>query len=922
MNLFVRLCLMLTVLCSTVQISYAQSPEDRARQELERRGLGDEEVRARLEQRGINLDNIDVNDPAAIFKVEKELKEVIAELEAEKLSGGGGNTKPAEVDLKDITDDQAKELARNSEEISEAIDEGATLEEAVSEELIDSQDKLLPAAKVYGQEIFRTQSIKLYRQSEDVKPPDTYILGVGDRLAVAIWGYSEENLIFEINNDGYIKPEGMPRIYLKGLRFDKARDLLEDRFGGFYRFRPQEFQVTLNFARTINVNILGEAFNYGSFNIPAINTAFNALVAAGGPNNVGTVRKIQLFRAGQEAKTIDIYKFMSNPTYGQDLYLEENDIIHIPFAEKVVGIQGAVIRPFKYELLQNENLVSLIEYCGGFKANATLQNIQIKRYENNVEKILDVNFNQLINLNDDFILKNGDVVIVNTIPEEYKNFVRVSGAVDLPGKLAIEQNTRVAEVIKRVNLGDNALTELVYVRRLQSDGKSISYIPINLDNAVNNTNSADNILLQNKDQIVIYPKSRYVDTAVFSVDGAVRAPGEFNFDNSKALKLSDAIFLAGGLKTDATDFAYIRRKNLDKPNQEEYLRVDLTDPNVVSNTELYPSDKIRFYSKLEFIENKTITIGGAVRKEGEFVYDESLTIKDVITLAGGLKFNASKKRVDVFRLKIEDDNKTSVLAANLEIDEDNNVIGGDYEIQPFDKIFVRRAPEFEEQRMVTLSGEVKWPGTYALIDENEKVSSLIERAGGLTEEAFPAGATLFRYKDNTGFIVFDLEDGLRDQSSVNNIILSRSDAISIPKQKILVSLEGELKFHELYNNDASRYTSRDTLYQNKITAPYEPGKNAKYYIEKYGGGIGKNGKKSMVSVKYANGRIERAKRFLFWHRYPEVKPGSLVRVGSEKEIEQAGIEDGEGTDWGQVFSDSIAQVTAILSLLLLVQRID
>jgi len=921
MKLILRIFLLLSFFIGVESNVYAQSPEDKARQELNRRGLGDEEVRKRLAQKGIDLDNIDVNDPTAVFRVEKELKTVIAELEAEKVKKGTPQNNSNIEDVENISSDQAKELARNSEEISEAIEEGATLEEAVAEELIDAQEEALPDAQVYGQEIFRTQSIKLYRQSEDVKPPDTYVLGVGDKLAIAIWGYSEENLIFEVNKEGYIKPEGMPRIYLKGLRYDKARKLLEDRFSRFYRFRDQEFQVSLNFARTINVNIYGEAYNYGSFNIPAINTAFNALVAAGGPNDIGSVRKIQLLRAGESPQSIDIYKYMSNPIYGQDLYLEENDIIHIPVAEKVVSILGAVIRPFKYELLENENLIAIMEYCGGFKANATLQNIQIKRYENDTEKILDVNFNQLLKLNDDFILKNGDVVIVNTIPEEYKNYAMITGAVDLPGKYSIDKNTKLSDLLSRVNLLDNALTEIVYIKRINPDGKTIRYIPTNLKSALENKSSIDNISLSNMDEIVIYEKSRYIDDASFSIVGSVREPNTFNYEHDKNLKIEDAIFLAGGLKEEATDFAYIKRRNQKNPIQKEYIRVDLTNTDL---TDYYIAngDSIFIYSNLDFVESKRISIGGAVKNPADFEYDKSLTIRHLISLAGGLQFSASKKRVDVFRLQFADDKKTSVLAANLELDENNNVIGGEYEIQPFDRIYVRNAPEFEKQRIIYLKGEVKWPGPYALIEENEKVSSIIQRAGGLTEEAFPLGATLFRLEGQTGFVVFDLADALNNPTDYNNVILSRNDQIVIPKKKVLISLEGELKFHELYDHNAAVFTRSDTLYQKKISAPYEEGKNAKYYIDNYGGGIGKNGSKSLVSVQYANGRIAKSSRFLFWYSYPEVLPGSTIRVNSEELAADSILEDEDPTDWGQVFSDSIAQVTAILSLLLLVQRID
>lgn len=454
-----NILIIFSILCSSLCIYGQSNPEDIARQELERRGLGDEEVRLRLEERGIDINNIDINNPSAIFKLESSIKEVIDEMEKEKL-----NITPSESTVSDtlkkeetredveLTEEESKILAKEGESISEAIDEGASLQEAVSEELIDAQENELPQAIVYGQEVFRSQSIKLYRQSEDVKPPETYILGVSDVIAVSIWGASEEDLIFEINSDGYIKPEGIPRIYLKGLKFSEVKSLLAKRFSNYYNFKSNQFEVALNFSRTINVNITGEVYNFGTFNIPAINSVFNAMVAAGGPNDVGSVRKIKHIRPGIKENIIDIYKYLKDPTYAADLYLEENDILHVPIADKIIKIDGAIIRPHSYELLDNENLVELLKYCGGLKANASLKNIQITRYDNDIEKIIDVNLNEVVNRNKDFTLKNGDRIFVNSIKEKVKNTINITGALNIPGEYAIEKGNKISDILKRITL--------------------------------------------------------------------------------------------------------------------------------------------------------------------------------------------------------------------------------------------------------------------------------------------------------------------------------------------------------------------------------------------------------------------------------------------------------------------------------------
>jgi polysaccharide export outer membrane protein len=155
--------------------------------------------------------------------------------------------------------------------------------------LLDS----MPPAAIWGQEIFRNQSLDVYKDADNIKPPDSYVLGVGDQITVTIWGQSQLNEIYEINTDGYITPTRMPRIFLKGATMNRAREILKNYFRKFYRFNPNEFQVSVNYSRTININIFGEVFQAGGYTLPAINTAFNALIATGWTDQFGFREKNQ-----------------------------------------------------------------------------------------------------------------------------------------------------------------------------------------------------------------------------------------------------------------------------------------------------------------------------------------------------------------------------------------------------------------------------------------------------------------------------------------------------------------------------------------------------------------------------------------------------------------------------------------------------
>jgi len=849
-------------LLMSVSYSYAQvgNAEQRARQELKKRGLDEEEVRKRLAEKGVDLDNIDVNNAAQVLKAEKSLQEVMKEIEADKATKGDGTTQNPSTTIDNLDDESKKVIAKQSEEVSEAIDEGATLEEAVSETLIDNQEKKTNTAKFYGQEIFRSQSLKLYRQSKDVKPPDSYVLGVNDVIGVSIWGNSEESLLFEINEEGYIKPNGIPRIYLKGITYGGAKKLLKARLGNYYNFGPNQFEVTLNFSRTINVSVVGNVFNFGSFNIPAINTAFNALVAAGGPNDIGSVRKIQLIRAGDPIRTIDMYKYLQNPEIEKDYFLQENDYIFVPVAEKLVTVSGAVRKPFKYELLTNENLKDLFIYAQGLKPNAIQSNIQIFRYENDEEKIIDVNWREMSSKNRDFTLLPGDRVVVNQIQKRYNNYVTIGGAVEVEGRYAYENGDRIAEVIEKAKLVEGALLELSYIRRLNDDRKTISYIPLNIQKALDAPLSEDNILLKPEDRITVFRRSTFIDQSNFTVNGAVRNETTMTYDYDKTIRISDAIFLAGGLTEVATDFAYIRRKDKDNPKQINYIRVNLAevnnDINSKSNLLLEPNDVLTVYSELEFVESQFVSISGEIKRPGSFTYDE---------------------------------------------------------LAPFDEIIVRRAPEYETQKRVSITGEVVYPGQYVILSDNETFTDLIARAGGLTNEAFVEGIKM-RRAGGVGFIVSDFKDAFDKKGSINDIILKEGDNISIPKLNNLITITGFTRASELYTSDIAS--------SNKLTVPFEEGKNAWYYVDKYAAGVSEKGKKSRITVTDLSGRVLETKRFLWIKDYPDVKRGSIINVGAKPvKIDKQG-NTSEPIDWNGILADSIAQATTILTLLLLVQRVD
>jgi len=900
-----------------VNILFAQPPitEQQAKAELERLGVDQDLVRKKMLERGIDIDNIDSNNPRQLLAAEKALEEVMAEIEADR----AGETAPAPVNSnpQPVADQVIEDSTKAAIDDIKTDDQEVILSENLIEEFRDS----LPPSTIYGQQVFRDKSIKLYRQSEDIKPPDSYILGVGDIVAISIWGISQEGAVYEINKSGYITPTQMPRIYLKGISYGKAKELLRKRFSNYFRFRAEEFEVSINYSRTITINIVGEAINFGSFTLPAINTAFNALVAAGGPSNIGSVRNIQLIRAGEQPRRIDIYEYLLNPSIQNEYYLQENDYINIPIAERLVTITGSVKKTYTYELIRGEELKKLLEFAGGFTDNAYQGKIQIKRYINDKEEIIDVDFRTLQGSRD-FQLLSGDIVKVIPIAKPYKNFVDIDGAVEYPGRFELTNGMKVSDLIQKATLNEEARNDVAFIQRSNLDG-TVRYERIDLTAVLGSPNTASNLVLNPKDKLIIYTKERFVDKALFSVVGAVRNPIKIPFSVGKEVKVEDAVLLAGGLRSDATPFAYIKRTDLNNSKKIQFIRVDLqkaiSDPSTIENVILEPSDELIVYSTETFTDKATINVAGAVRYPREFQFANNFSLKDILTMAGGLKLEASQSRIEVFRVVFNGDQPTETIVATLEVDDDLNVIsnGGDFDLEPFDLIVVRKVPEFELQNVITINGEVKYPGPYPLMDDNERLFNIIERAGGMTNEAFTGGVTLYRIEGNTGYIVVEMDQILKSKSARSNFILKKGDVINIPKRKDLVTIKGATKANEIYPDRI--------IDGGKLNVAYYKGKNAKWYVDRYAAGVGSNGQRKLITVEHPNGETERTKNFLFFKDYPSVREGSIVTVGVKPPKKKREDRDGqpkEKVDWARTLADGLAQATAVLSLILLVQQVN
>ncbi|NND06822.1 MAG: hypothetical protein HKN87_10625 [Saprospiraceae bacterium] len=909
MTRFLWVFLMLMI-CINSEV-HAQATEQMLRTQLLERGIPEELFLEKLQDRGVTYGSLEEVPPEQYDEIQSIVEEILAEIELEKANTSATEDLTATAPAAIVTDTERETI----QEAKETVIEGATVEEAV-EEAKDEQEPDLPAAKIYGHQIFRNQSLTVYRQADEIKPKPGYILGAGDELTVSIWGVSIFERTYTIDNNGYINPSAMPRVYLKDLTFAEAKDKLRRHFANFNQFSPDQFEVSLRFARTISVGIYGEVFKPGNHTISAINSAFNALVAAGGPTDIGTIRNIRWIKSDGSTQQIDVYQYMSDPTIIESFYMQENDIIQVPLAEKIVDIQGAINRPMSYELIDGEHLHQLVAYAGGLKVNAYRQLIQLKRFENDEQIIIDIPYSDLLRKDEDFQLQNGDQISIKNIPTSYRNFVTIAGTVELPGQYEFVPNMRISDLVDKASLKEETSRAFAVLRRTNRDGTA-DFERIDLGAVLEDPTTSSNVLLQPNDQLTLYAKGTFIDQYVLRVEGQVRNPGPIPYDPSENMRIRDAILMAGGLTPGATDFAYVIRQDLET-GQPTYISLDIqqvmVDPSSNDNLVIRPGDQIKIQAKKAFIDNATLTIDGAVRAPGTFRYDTSMALKDLITLANGLKMQAATNRIDVSRMVIRQNEATKVVIATLEIDESFQPVNNpSFVLQPYDQVYVRMVPEFEFQKTVYLSGEVRYPGPYALISDNERISSIIQRAGGMTREAFPEGATLTRPTSGVGPIVIELDRAIENDQSNANIILKDQDQIIIPKIRDFVAINGAVNTTELYRQDLLGPN-------NRVTVVYDGNRSARYYIEKYAGGFGDNSDRRKVTVEYPNGQIKKAKDFGLFRVYPKVDKGSIVKVGIKDPKQERVPTEKEEVDWGEVLSNAVAQATAVLTLILLIDR--
>ena len=890
------------LLCSLLSVAlFAQTASmiNMARAELQKRGLEESAVRARLLENGIDVDAISPSEyPAYQDRVLAILNQMQSEKSAEKVAPAA----PASIDAGAAI--AAESVTPNDIPQTTLGEEAA--EKALKETLAKNHVSPTAGNNIYGHSLFTGKSLEVFRTTDGAQAPDTYVMGEGDEVHISIFGSSQTEMHQRIAGDGSIQPAGSSKIFLKGLTLAQARSAIKSKLAQHYSFRQDQIAVTITTARTVTVNIYGEVGVQGGFTMSALNTAFNALAAAGGPTAIGSLRNIQRSRSGKTTK-LDLYQFMTGAASAANYDLQNNDIIFVPVAEKIVTIEGSVNRPMRYEMVEGETLKDLIRYAGGLTYSALADFVQIERFAGGEKVFLEYKLDDVLSGNQAVPLQGGDIVRVKDIAKPMENYVAISGDVYYGGRYDLSKNGTLSALLETGMPRYTARTEYVLVERTRPD-ETVEVLTVPFPGV----NGNPDFRLQARDAVRVLAQADFRDEANISVSGQVRNPFTRSFGVNDRMSIGQAIELADGLKASVYPAAYIFRKDLTNRDRMEYIPVNLEKDK---DQLLQPGDELRIYDNSTYTNLGELRVSGAVKTPVTLTYDPALSLHDLLMMAGGFEVGAAYDRVEVFRMNISQKDEVKFDQFAITVTEDYYPTDEHFQLQPYDQIVVRLTPNFSKGRTVEINGRVKYPGVYVLEDNRTHLSEVIKMAGGMLDDASPY-ATLFRTYKNRGNIGINLKKAKNhSRQMAHDPILMEGDVINVVRAENTVTIRETGTLMGQYVPEEYQASQKTISYQGPYTADW--------YIKQYAGGYAKYANKNSITVTLPNNQSKGTKRFLFFGRtYPRVEPGSVITLTMDHEKREKAEEPREKIHWDQVAASTLSALTSVVSMILLIERLN
>lgn len=499
------------------------------------------------------------------------------------------------------------------------------------------------SSRIFGHNLFRNKKLT-FEPEMNIATPDDYVLGPGDLVIVDVWGASQKVFNSEVSPDGNIDLEDYGPVYVSGMTVAEANRKLKNTLG--LRYQQSHVKLTVGQTKTITVNVMGEVTNPGTYTLSSFSSVFHALYMAGGPNDLGTLRDVKIFRNNREIASVDIYDYIVNGNLKGNISLRTNDVILVGPYKNLVTIAGKVKRPMVYEMKDKESIEALLKFSGGFTGDAYQKMIRVMRKSGDAYSVYNVDeFKRGV-----FQLKDCDSLFVDSVLDKFSNLVQIQGAVKRPGDYNVASINTITQLIEAAGgLEDDAITTRAVLHRRLKNGQT-KILSISLDKILSKEES--DVILQNEDVLYVPGTADWNSKRYVMINGEVMYPGNYQF--SENMSIEDLIIQAGGL-SDAASFAKIdvsrriRDRRALKSGQKTSINFSFSikDGFILDGDTAFvlePYDEVFVRKSPGFVIQQHVTIEGEVAFEGQYAIDKSTyRLSDLVNSAGGLSIDAYSK---------------------------------------------------------------------------------------------------------------------------------------------------------------------------------------------------------------------------------------------------------------------------------------
>lgn len=646
----------------------------------------------------------------------------------------------------------------------------------------------------YGQFLF-DGNYSTFSPVDNAPVPNNYVLGTGDSIKVLMYGINDTEIELIVNRDGTINFPELGSISLAGMTFLDAANYIKDRVSK--QMIGVEVSISIGQLRSIDVFMTGEAMIPGVYAVSGLSTVSQLLFVAGGITDIGSLRNIEIRRSNKLITTFDLYDLLTKGSAKDDIRLQSGDVVFVPTIRKSAFVDGAVRRPGKYELKDNEDISELFDLAGGLNNRAYKKQIQIERFDHNNEIPSIINLDITKRDNTEYQIIDGDIIRIAEISDAQSNSVVLKGAVKRPGNYGWNEGMRFSDIISSINdFSDNFdMNKAIIVRRKNNKNFFIETIGFNIKNALESPKSDADPLLELHDEVLIFSLGYNVD--ILNNEQIYDSEEDSNHPlYGKEEKLENPLIE----QTPSQTLYPVMPPNMMVQNQQsaqEEQRVEMYNLKKIDEYTLLNKGKRRILlqplnSKLRQQASSSeppelVSISGAVKVPGDYPLIRNASYMDLIELAGGYKDNAFIEAAEIRRTVMDSSGSMIIDTSDVDLRQLSAT-----KLKSRDHIHIRSVKDWDARDTIILSGEVFYPGSY-LISPNETLSSVIKRAGGFTNESFIEGAVFTResIKDKEREQLQILGDTIRRDQAARSMT-KESEDFSVSSSEVEASISALL----------------------------------------------------------------------------------------------------------------------------------